>query len=388
MKKMKPAVIIAAVLIILAAVGFFLYRRSAGSSDKVVYVMPVSGEGGSYLSDRYAGVVEAQASVDFKKDSEKPVLEIYVKTGDSVNAGDPLFKYDTTKAENSLAAARLELEGYDNEIAALNNEISELSKQRDEASDSEKLDYTTEIQSKQMQIRQKDYEKQIKQNEMAKLQNEIDHSVVRSTISGVVKQINDDGDASSDKPFMSVTQTGEFRVKGTLNEEAVSLMSPGQTVLVRSRINESDIWKGVISQIEKEPQSENNNMSMENSERSSRYPFYVSLESTEGLMLGQHVYIEPDFGMAAGTDGIWLDAGYIVFEDNGSAYVWTADSHDRLKKRKITVGELDENTLMYEVTDGLERDDRIAWPDDTLKEGLPVTSGQEPAEDTVQEQGA
>ncbi|MFR3882713.1 MAG: hypothetical protein ACLTX6_10760 [Lachnospiraceae bacterium] len=29
---------------------------------------------------------------------------------------------------------------------------------------------------------------------------------------------------------------------------------------------------------------------------STTYPFYVELQSSEGLMLGQHVYIEPDEG--------------------------------------------------------------------------------------------
>lgn len=379
MKKMKPAVMVIAVLVILALCGFFLFRRAGGSSDRVVYVTPVSGGAGDYLSDRYGGVVEAQASVDYKKDPEKKVLEIYVEEGEEVNSGDQLFRYDTEKAENDIASARLDLEGFDNEISALNEEINELVSQRDEASDSEKLDYTTEIQSKQMQIRQKQYEKQIKESDIKKLQNEIDHSVVRSTISGVVKHINED--ESSDKPFMSVTQTGQFRIKGSLNEQAVMKITAGQAVIVRSRVNETEVWKGVITQIETEPSSDSEQNMYSSGEKSSNYPFYVSLESTEGLMLGQHVFIEPDFGQAAVTDGIWLDAGYIVTEENGKTYVWIADSHDRLKKKQITVGTFDENTLMYEITDGLSKDDRIAWPDDTLREGLPVTAAEAAAEE-------
>ena len=35
--------------------------------------------------------------------------------------------------------------------------------------------------------------------------------------------------------------------------------------------------------------------------------FYVNLDSSEGLMLGQHVYIEPDEGQDEKKSGIWLN---------------------------------------------------------------------------------
>ena len=45
---------------------------------------------------------------------------------------------------------------------------------------------------------------------------------------------------------------------------------------------------------------------------SSSYPFYVEMDSSEGLMLGQHVYIEMDYGQTDARDGLWLDEYYIV----------------------------------------------------------------------------
>ena len=45
---------------------------------------------------------------------------------------------------------------------------------------------------------------------------------------------------------------------------------------------------------------------------SSTYPFYVNLDSSDGLMLGQHVYIEPDEGQDEQKAGLWLSEVYIV----------------------------------------------------------------------------
>ena len=51
---------------------------------------------------------------------------------------------------------------------------------------------------------------------------------------------------------------------------------------------------------------------------SSTYPFYVNLDSSEGLMLGQHVYIEPDEGQDEKKSGIWLNDYFIVDADTDS----------------------------------------------------------------------
>ncbi|MBR4163027.1 MAG: hypothetical protein IKR11_05845, partial [Solobacterium sp.] len=125
----------------------------------------------------------------------------------------------------------------------------------------------------------------------------------------------------------------------------------------------------------------NNYYGGESGERSSSYPFYVALDSAEGLMLGQHVFIEPDYGQGAVKEGIWLDGGYIVFEEDGSTYVWAANSRNRLEKRKVELGEMDEETFSYQVVSGLNENDMIAWPDETLQEGMSVITSDMFAEE-------
>lgn len=60
-------------------------------------------------------------------------------------------------------------------------------------------------------------------------------------------------------------------------------------------------------------------------------------------MLGQHVYIEADNGQSTKKKGIWLDASFIVSDDNGNSYVWVSE-RGKLKKRKVELGKSDEET--------------------------------------------
>jgi HlyD family secretion protein len=118
---------------------------------------------------------------------------------------------------------------------------------------------------------------------------------------------------------------------------------------------------------------------------SSTYPFYVDLDSSDGLMLGQHVYIEPDNGQEDVKTGVWISEYYIVDADTASPYVWAANEKERLEKRSVVLGEYDEGLGEYEIISGLTEDDSIAFPDDTLEEGLPTTTDMSAMYDSIEE---
>lgn len=378
--------IVAIVLVAAILIGYFLLHDNGGAAaGEGAYVEKVSviTGGGMVYADRYSGVVESQETLEIKKDSNRPIEELYVEVGESVIIGSPLFKYDVTEAQNNIASTNLEIEGTNNEIAALNAEIGELASDRNKASADEKLDYTTQIQSKQMAIRQSEIELQQKKKDLEKYQKEIDNAVVTSTISGVVKSISENGydNYGNELPYIAITQTGEYRVKGKVDENSVGVIVPGMSVIVRSRVDESQTWTGSVSHIETEPVTDNNNYYSDSGERSSSYPFYVTLDSASGLMLGQHVLIEPDYGQGTVKEGIWLDMSYIVTEDDGNTYVWAANSRNKLEKRKVELGEMDDETYTCQILSGLSETDMIAWPDESCKEGMPVITSDSFAED-------
>ena len=389
MSKKKVGIIIG-VVVVVAAVGvggFFLKDKltaSGGSSDDKVYVEEVSSvmNQASGITNRFNGTVESQETYEVKVDSSRKVKEVNVEVGDEVKTGDVLLTYDTDDLTSQVKQAKLDLEEMQDDIDNTNKQITTLTAERDQAADEDKFDYTTQIQSLQNTIQQKKYDMEAKQLEIDKLQKQIDESTVVSKVDGVVKTINNSqsDDSGSSDAFMTVMQTGDYRIKGTINEQNIWSLSEGQSVIIRSRVDNSVTWTGTITKIDTENQVQDNNnyySSDSSSEKATKYPFYVQLDSTDNLILGQHVYIELDEGQQEEKEGLWLYSYYIV-QDDGDPYVWADNGKSKLEKRTVELGEYDENLDEYEIVSGLAEDDLIAWPMSGLYEGVKtVTNADE-----------
>ena len=77
-----------------------------------------------------------------------------------------------------------------------------------------------------------------------------------------------------------------------------------------------------------------------------------------------------DEGQEEQKKGIWLGDYYIVDADTENPYVWAVDSKGRLEKRSVVLGQHDDDLSEYEIADGLTEDDSIAFPSDSLAEGM------------------
>lgn len=374
MKKKTKIIILISVCILITIIGiYFLFPKGNNSGN--IYVQKVSTIiGSSYTENRYSGVVESSETVDINQDGNKPITEMYVEVGQKVRKGDKLFSYDTTEASNSIAQKKLDIEAQNNEIAAQNNTIEDYKAELNK--DGDKVEIQARINEASYAIRQAQNTIKATQTEIDQLNKQIENSTVLSTIDGIIKEVNREGgtdESGNKKPLVSITQTSDFRVKGSISE--MGSISEGTNVIVRSRINEDQIYKGTVTKVETDPQSNsNNNFSRADSgESASKYPFYVSLDNNKGLKLGQHVYIEVDNGQSTKKKGIWLDASFIVSDDNGNSYVWVSE-RGKLKKRKVELGKSDEETHTTKIKSGLSEDDYIAWADDSYSEGMKTTT--------------
>lgn len=374
MKKKTKIIILISVCILITIIGiYFLFPKGNNSGN--IYVQKVSTIiGSSYTENRYSGVVESSETVDINQDGNKSITEMYVEAGQKVRKGDKLFSYDTTEASNSIAQKKLDIEAQNNEIAAQNNTIEDYKAELNKGGD--KVEIQARINEASYAIRQAQNTIKATQTEIDQLNKQIENSTVLSTIDGIIKEVNREGgtdESGNKKPLVSITQTSDFRVKGSISE--MGSISEGTNVIVRSRINEDQIYKGTVTKVETDPQSNsNNNFSRADSgESASKYPFYVSLDNNKGLMLGQHVYIEADNGQSTKKKGIWLDASFIVSDDNGNSYVWVSEK-GKLKKRKVELGKTDEETYTTKIKSGLSVDDYIAWADDSYSEGMKTTT--------------
>ena len=182
-------------------------------------------------------------------------------------------------------------------------------------------------------------------------------------------------DGSQSNTYIEILASGDLRVKGKISEQTIQGIYQDMPVIVRSRVDPTQYWNGTISTIDTQASADSNVYYDSSDNRASKYAFYVNLESIDGLMLGQHVTIEPDYGQATVKDGIWLNSGWIVQEDDGSAYVWAAkEGGAKLEKRNVELGEYDSDLDEYQIVSGLANSDYLAWPDTDCVVGAATTT--------------
>ena len=369
----KAAFILALAMLLGVAAG-------CGESNGEASVQSVSmicGLGSAGLTDRFAGVVSALGETNIKKDDSLTIGEIKVKVGDAVNVGDVLFTYDMSRLQIDLEAAQLELESLKSQLADKEDEKEQAETALNSTVDDAERNRTLlQIRQINLEIRNTNSSIASKSRDIEKLQGSMKTTSVKAEVAGEVKSVNPDGGTDNQGnplPLICIVQTGGFRVKGYVNENNAAVLNQGAQVIIRSRVSDQT-WKGTISSIDwNNPAQSSNNYYYDSGSsdtgNSSKYPFYVELSSSDGLLMGQHVYIEPDLGQDAQNTGIQLPASFINDADS-SPWVWAQSSSGKLEKRSLTLGDYNAELDTYAVTDGLTAADYIAFPDDTLKAGM------------------
>ena len=372
--------------ILLSLVTLFTVLTGCGAEKGEASVQSVSmicGISSVGLTDRFAGMVTPQGETNVNANENTEVAEILVEVGSEVVAGQPLFRYDMAQSRLDLEQAQLELQKLKNTLAAYEEQKKELTKNNNTnwftpQQDTAKTGKESELDLREIDvlILQAQYDISVKEKEIEKLNNTVNNVTVTSPVSGVVQSINENGamdDFGNPLPFMTIVETGGYRIKGYINENNAATLSEGMSVLLRSRVSEQ-VWHGTVSEIDWNNPSQNSNnygYMDEDTAMSSKYPFYVALEDTTGLLMGQHVYIEPDYGQDAIADAnaLHLPSWYICDVDS-NPYVWAQGGNGKLEKRTITLGSYDEMMDTYVIESGLSAEDYIAFPDETLTPGM------------------
>lgn len=398
----KRVLIVGGLLAVLGVGGFFgwqYYNENIGvaSNENIAYVSKVNmiTETSTGVVNRFAGVVEPQQTVEVDIESGRVIKDIMVETGDVVKEGQLLFEYDLSSIEQDIQEKQLELDRLKNEALSLTEQIATLEKEKKKANKDNQLSYTIEIETNKMNLKKNEYDQKSKTAELERLKSATGNTEVRSEIEGIIQKINtskmnaDAGDGldsysygydnEESNAFITILSTGAYQIKGNVNEQNIHSIFEGDSVIVFSRVDEKQTWKGVISTIDRENNSSGNSNSEmyyygmgsgDSMTSSSSYPFYVELENSEGLMLGQHVYIEKDNGQADVKSGLWLSEFYIADLYETTPFIWAADENGRLEKREIVLGEYDPDMMEYEILEGLSLSDSIAYPDDTYEVGM------------------
>jgi len=356
---------------------------ACGGDDAAVYVQPVAElapAGGLVPGDRFGGIVVSESVAEIRRDGDKTVAELLVREGDDVTEGQVLFTYDTDELQLSLDKLRLEQEQLEASIESFARQIADLEDERQYVSSGDQLEYTVQIQTLQVDLTEAELNLKAKQAEVTRAEELLANAEVTSPVTGRVQAISEEGYDmyGNETAYITIQKSGAYRVKGIVGELQLGSILEGTRIRILSRTDDTLTWTGTVTLVDYENPSQGNSYDMyygmeaDEMTSSSRYPFYVEPDDTAGLLLGQHVYLEPDPGEEA-AGGLSVSAGFFCFEEDGSAYVW-AEKRGRLEKRTVVLGEYDMMTDTYPVLEGLTEEDFIAFPDETFcREGAPTT---------------
>lgn len=388
----KKLSIVLVLCLLLSAMGTLTGCKSEQDAVSVQSVSMILGYGSLGRVNRYAGMVCAGKTQEINLDEGLELNEIKVEEGQDVKAGDLLFTYDNAAMLLDIEQSKLEIEGMQNSLVTMQDQLADLEEEKEKASDDHKLEYTLQIESLQADQRETEYNIAVKQKELEMKEAQSEKTEVYAEVNGRVTEINKEesyDNYGNKLPFMTVIETGQLRIKGTINEMNMASLFEGSPVVIRSRTDDA-VWTGVISSIDWEnPVSDNNNYYYGYSDEmttSSKYPFYVQLDSEEGLFIGQHVYIE-EGTLTEEPAALCLPSYFVIVEEGTEPYVWAMDAEGNLEKRTIGLGAYLEDMDCYEVTEGLSLEDYLAFPEEGLKEGQPTVKWDETMFDDGMQEG-
>ena len=125
---------------------------SDGESAYVSSVKTITGYS-SGNTNRYAGVVEPQETIEVKIENNRKVTEVEVEEGEEVKQGQLLFVYDLSSIQQDLKEQQLALDRLKNEALSLQEQIKTLENEKKQASQDNQLSYTIEIETNRMNLR-------------------------------------------------------------------------------------------------------------------------------------------------------------------------------------------------------------------------------------------
>lgn len=318
--------------------------------------------------DSYAGVVVSENAVQIQRDKAQSVDELYVSEGDNVREGQQLFRYDVNALNLTLDRQVLDLDRLKESVKSKKKQISDVEKELKTATGDAKTQLNIQLRQLNTELKQAQYDQEDLESEIKYTRQMIQNAVVKSPADGTVRKIDEAGEV-----YILIQQTGAFQVQGMLNELNVNAgIVLGAAVEVVSRMDPEQIWTGSVTMVDYGNTGTNSYDSMYGStdilSSSTGYPFYVTLDSVDGLLLGQHVYIRLA-GVNAGSDGrvlipenYLMDISYDAETLIASAAVWCPDEENRLEKQDVVLGEYLADIGCYVILEGLSLEDHVADP--------------------------
>ena len=230
------------------------------------------------------------------------------------------------------------------------------------------------IEDKEQDIKECDLEIREAKLKLSQQQRVVDGKTVTATMDGTVVSLGSaSGNGDSDDSYFLkiVNETGLF-AKGSMNELSLQQIHVGDTISGQTDSGMS--FTAVIKEISQYPDSDGASyMSDSQNSNASYYPFYALIEDTEDIAEGDSATLQLSGGTINDPDAIYLEDYFIRTEKDGRNYVYMKGENGTLTKQYVTTGKKLSWGGGTEITSGLTKSDRIAFPyGDDVKEGAPT----------------
>lgn len=353
------------------ALGLALVLLMAGCAGEmtpvpVVQVSMIARAG--LAGDSYAGVVVSENAVQIQRDKSQKVDELYVSEGDTVQEGQQLFRYDVDELNLTLDRQELDLDRLKEEVKSKKSQISDVEKELKTATGDTKTQLNIQLRQLKTELTQAEYDQEDLEAEIKYTKQMIRNAAVKSPSDGTIRKIDEQGEV-----YILIQQADAFQVQGVLNELNVNAgIAPGAAVEVVSRLDPDRIWTGTVTMVDYGNTSTNSYDSLYGTtdllSSSTGYPFYVTLDSVEGLLLGQHVYVRLAGVNTGGEGRVLIPENYLfdlAYDEEtliASAAVWCPNEENRLVKQSVVLGEYMADIGCYVILDGLTLESFVADP--------------------------
>lgn len=349
-----------------------------------------------------SGEVVANNSSKVKIDPSKgEVKEVFVKNGDTVTQGQPLFsyvtsqeltaqsaQYDAQAKANSITAAQtsasIKWETYNRKLANLNTLKNKYNSSKDES-------LLDQIKSAEDELAQALSDAKTADNEVTNAQIEAEkaqvtaqtesdrmkYDTVTADTAGTITSMNEDLPTQSkakkeEETFIEIMDKSKTLIKGTVSEFDREKLSVGQRVDIVDRKDPKKRWSGTVTQVgtlttANAGNSNGGNKQQENPNQG-KFPYTVELDQGgEMPLVGSHSYVNvvenaPEAGKVV------VNKAY-TFSKNGKTYVWKVEGK-KVKMKEVKTKKVSDR--LVEITEGLTMQDTISTPREGMKDGMEV----------------
>ncbi|MGE0979164.1 efflux RND transporter periplasmic adaptor subunit [Bacillus cereus] len=366
MKKKNKLLLIGVVTI---GIGVGSYFTFAGGSSEVAmaYDTYKITEKKIENAQKFSGEVIPNGIETIAFDPSKGNYELSVKKGDEVKKGQLLFKYNDSSIKVEKNEADMQKKLAEKEVALLQKQINTAKQklQKDKNAGVEKAMLQAaeqEIQGQESQLEMKKFEIE-KANQMMQAHKEKASAlVVTSPVDGVIEEVSKEADEKAGMSGITIRTAGPLKVRGQLSEYELSQMKVGQEVSITSKTVQGKAWTGTVTEIGATPVK-----SMDENKTISNYPFVVTLNNSEELQTGFHVYVTSKTGEANGTV---VPKSSIM--KNGDKNVVFIVKDGKAKEKPVTIEFETDNEAKVS---GVKKDEHIiAKPEKDVTDGMEVAT--------------